>query len=141
MTVEKIPVSVAQARSYSPLTLAFLGDGVYEIFVRERIVLKGSMSVSALHTSAVKMVRASFQARAVEFLNEKNFLSEEEYDIIRRGRNATGNSVPKSSNPAEYRKATGLEALFGYLYLIGNNDRMREIFQMICEMESAEENL
>lgn len=132
MSGEKIPISVAKARSYSPLTLAFLGDGVYEVYVREHIVLEGSMSVSNLHTKAVKMVRASFQAMIVENFSKENIFTEEEADIIRRGRNASGNSVPKSSNPAEYRKATGLEALFGYLYLIGNNNRMRELFELIC---------
>jgi len=133
-TQKEYPVTVAQARSYSPLTLAFLGDGVYEVYVREHIVLVGSMNADELHKRAVSMVRASFQAKAVDYLSDNNLLFEEEIDVIRRGRNATKNSVPKSSNPAEYRKATGLEALFGYLYLINNEARMRELFEHICNI-------
>ncbi|MCL2637589.1 MAG: ribonuclease III [Oscillospiraceae bacterium] len=117
-----------QARNYSPLTLAFLGDGYYELLVRQKITLEHNMSAHKLHLAAVKKVRASFQAKAFEKISE--LLTEEETEIFRRGRNANG-TVPRSANPAEYRKATGLEALFGWLLLIGENKRAEELFEVI----------
>lgn len=114
---------------YSPLTLAFLGDAVYEQLVRERLVLSANMPVGRLHKEAVAKVRAAYQSAAVDVIS--SILTDDEAAIIKRGRNATGNTVPKSSNPAEYRRATSLETLFGYLYLIGNNGRLNEIFDYI----------
>ncbi|HOV40707.1 MAG TPA: ribonuclease III domain-containing protein [Oscillospiraceae bacterium] len=110
-----------------------MGDAVYEQFVRERIVLSANMPVGRLHSEAVKKVRAAFQARAAEKILP--LLSEEELDIFKRGRNANGNAVPKSSNPAEYRRATGLECLFGYLHLCGERQRLCELFDLIWEIE------
>jgi len=117
------------ANQYSPLTLAFLGDSVYEQLVRERLVLTANMPVKKLHAEAVERVRASYQSNAAERLLP--VLTEEETAVFRRGRNATGNTVPKSSDPAEYRRATGLEALFGYLRLTENYERIRELFDLI----------
>lgn len=118
-----------QAAAYSPNVLAFYGDCVYEQLVRRSIVLKGNTNASRLHGMAVEQVRASYQARAVEVI--KDMLTEKESDILRRGRNAGGISVPKSSNPSEYRRATALEALFGYLSLCGQNDRIEQLFSVI----------
>ena len=123
-TIEK-----KEANQYSPLTLAFLGDAVYEQLVRERLVLTANMPVKKLHSAAVERVRASFQSRAVEEILP--LLDEDELAVFKRGRNATGNTVPKSSDPVEYRRATGLEALFGYLFLLGNSERMVELFDKI----------
>lgn len=114
---------------YSPLTLAFLGDAVYEQLVRERLVLTANMPVGNLHKEAVSRVRAAYQSAAVDVIT--TMLTEDETAILKRGRNACGNTVPKSSNPVEYRRATSLETLFGYLYLLGNNDRIMEIFNCI----------
>ncbi|MCL2697699.1 MAG: ribonuclease III [Oscillospiraceae bacterium] len=122
------PLKKAQARAYSPLTLAFLGDSYYELMVRQRITLEHNMSANKLHLAAVKKVRASFQAAACEKIAE--LLTEEETEILKRGRNA-GGAVPRSSNPAEYRKATGLEALLGWLLLIGETKRAEELFEVI----------
>ena len=91
------------------------------------------MPVGKLHSLAVKRVCASYQSRAVDVIS--SFLTEEEQTILKRGRNATGNTVPKSSNPVEYRRATALECLFGYLYLKGEKLRIEEIFDMIWSME------
>lgn len=118
-----------QINSYSPLCLAFMGDVVYEKMVRERLMLIGNMPVSKLHNLSVKKVRAEFQAKAVEIV--KPLLSEEELDILRRGRNASGISVPKHSTVAEYRAATSLECLFGYLHLSGQDKRAEELFEVI----------
>lgn len=122
--------------AYSPLTLAFLGDSVYEQRVRERLVLQANMPVGKLHRAAVERVRASYQSRAVEVLLP--LLTEEELSILKRGRNATANTVPKSSNPIEYRRATGLECLFGYLYLKGEEERLDTLFDTIWSIEAEE---
>lgn len=87
------------------------------------------MPVKNLHKEAVERVRAAYQSKAVDVIMP--YLTEDETAIYKRGRNATGNTVPKSSNPVEYRRATALEALFGYLHLIGNHDRMVELFDII----------
>ncbi len=113
------------------LSLAFIGDAVYEIFVREHLLEKGSLQVGKLHKMAVEFVRASFQARAFDFL--ENVVTEEEKGILHRGRNASATHIPKGANAIEYRKATGVEALFGWLYLEGKSERAREIFGMILK--------
>ncbi len=126
---EVLTIDKKDANQYSPLTLAFLGDAVYERLVRERLVLTANMPVKKLHAEAVERVRASYQSKAVEIIMP--LLNEEEETILKRGRNATGNTVPKSSNPVEYRRATALEALFGYLQLTENYKRMVELFDII----------
>ena len=102
---------------------------MYEQLVRERLVLTTNMPVKKLHAAAVEKVRASYQSKAVDVILPE--LSEEELSILKRGRNATGNTVPKSSDPVEYRRATALETLFGYLYLTENHKRMVELFDII----------
>ena len=118
------------ARLLSPAALAFYGDSVYETLVRRFIVEKGNRPSRELHKMSVEMARASFQAAAFDRLLPE--LGEEEADILRRGRNTTGITAPKSSNPAEYHKATAVEALFGYLSLIGEEKRLHELFGHIC---------
>lgn len=113
------------------LSLAFIGDAVYEILVREHILECGSHQVGKLHKMAVEMVRASFQAAVFDFL-EPN-VTEEEKTILHRGRNASATHIPKGANAIEYRKATGVESLFGWLYLEGKNERIKEIFGLIIE--------
>ncbi len=122
----------AQARALGGLTLAFFGDSVYEVLVRETIVKGGTLPVNTLHKKAVEKVNAGFQSKAFDVIEP--MLSEEELEIFKRGRNATGNNVPRSSNSKDYRRATGFEALFGYLYLIGENDRMNELFEAIMNI-------
>ena len=122
------------ALQYSPLTLAFLGDSVYEQLVRERLVLTANMPVGKLHRLAVERVRANYQARAYEEILP--ILDETEESILKRGRNVTGNTVPKSSNPVEYRKATAIECLFGFLHLTENKSRIDELFEIIWNIES-----
>ena len=120
-----------EAAGYSPNVLAFYGDSVYEVRVRRRVVLDGNTNAGRLHDLSVEQVRAKYQAAAVSVIEP--MLTEREADILRRGRNAGGISVPKSSKPSEYRRATALEALFGYLSLIGQHDRLEELFGAICE--------
>ena len=110
----------------SPLALAFVGDGVYSLFVRERLLAKANRPVGDLHRLAVEAVRAEAQSAAVERLLP--VLTEEELAVFKRGRNAL-----TARTGAEYHRATGLESLFGYLYLDGRTDRLRELFALCME--------
>ena len=124
-------ISEKEARGYSPNVLAFYGDSVYEVLVRERVVTNHQTNAGRLHDMAVERVRASYQSEAVNVIEP--MLTESEADILRRGRNAGGISVPKSAKPSEYRRATALEALFGYLSLTGQKERIETLFNAICE--------
>ena len=103
------------------------------MLVRRLIVIEGSRPSNELHRLAVEKVRASFQSAAYEKLLP--ILTEEETDILKRGRNATGLNPPKSSNPRDYHRATAVEVLFGYLDLIGEKERIEELFEVICREE------
>lgn len=117
-------------RTFSPLTLAFIGDGVYELLVREYIVRKGNCPVKKLNSAKVDMVRCEFQAWAVSEILKPVF-TEEENDVYMRGRNAHVGHVPKNSSVADYHAATAFEAVFGYLYLKKDNDRINQLFNLI----------
>jgi ribonuclease-3 family protein len=114
---------------YSPGALAYLGDAVYEELVRERLCREANRPPRILHKMGMEKVRASYQAAAIAKITP--MLTESEIDIVRRGRNAGGANVPKSSNPAEYAAATSLETLFGYLKMQNENSRIQEIFDLI----------
>lgn len=120
-------------KSYSPLTLAFIGDGVFELFVRERLVLQGNCPVKELHKHAVAQVQAAAQAMVVPKLEP--ILSEEEIGVLKRGRNAHVGHVPKNASVADYHAATALESLFGYLYLKGDLERLQKLFGEICKIQ------
>ena len=115
----------------SPLTLAFVGDAVFDLFVRERLVCLANRPVNRLHSLAVSLVKASSQARAAKKLSEK--LSEKELSVLKRGRNAHTNHKAKNASESDYHYATGLEALFGFLYLSGESDRLRELFELTLD--------
>lgn len=114
----------------SPLTLAFVGDGVYGLMVREHLACEANRPVGTLHKASVDWVRAEAQSAALERMLP--LLTDEEAGVYRRGRNAH-----TSRNSPEYHRATGLEALFGYLYLSGKTDRLRELFA-VAMAEDAE---
>lgn len=120
-----------EAQGYSPNVLAFFGDSVYEVMVRRLVVTTHQTNAGRMHDMAVERVRASYQSEAVNVLEP--LLTEREADILRRGRNAGGISVPKSAKPSEYRRATGFEALFGYLALTGQQERLEYLFGAICK--------
>ena len=128
ITPEKSDVDI---RERSPLALAFLGDGVLELLVRNRLVAVGRMSPGAMHTQAVRMVSAHGQSAALETLQPH--LTEKENEIVRRGRNANKASVSKHATVQEYRASTGLEALFGWLYLQNEQERIEELFDYIWQ--------
>lgn len=116
-------------RMYSPLTLAYIGDSIFEICVRTKIVKSGNTQPKNLHNQAKKIVNANSQS--IMYKNIIDILSEEELSILKRGRNANVNSFPKNSSISDYKNATGLEALFGYLYLTGKYNRILQLFD-IC---------
>ncbi|MEG1874590.1 MAG: ribonuclease III domain-containing protein [Angelakisella sp.] len=113
----------------SPLNLAFVGDGVYELLVRQHLAARGSMPMGRLHSKTVAMVCAEAQSRAAEVLLP--LLTEEEEGFFKRGRNASSAGVPRHSDPAQYRRATGVETLFGWLYLVNRTERIDELFAAI----------
>ena len=114
--------------------LAYIGDAVFEVFVRRRLLTEGLTRSKDLNRASLSFVRATAQSDAAERVLP--FLSDEETEIFKRGRNASGLSVPKSADAASYRRATGLEALFGWLYLRGQNERAQELFDKAFETES-----
>ncbi|MBQ7667905.1 MAG: Mini-ribonuclease 3 [Clostridia bacterium] len=113
----------------SPLVLAYIGDAVFEVFVRTKVVNDGYIKTSKLHTLATGFVKAKAQADALDRIYEN--LTHEEQEIIRRGRNADSKTIPKNASVADYKKATALEALIGYLFLLKNDDRLNEVIDMI----------
>ena len=115
----------------SPLTLAFVGDSVYDLLVRQHLVSLANRPVKELNKMKVTLVNCRSQAQAMSA--SMDVLSEEELDIFKRGRNVKVNSASKHSSLADYHCATGLEALFGYLYLSGKTDRIKELFMMILQ--------
>jgi len=121
-----------------PLTLAYIGDAVYELRVRNYLVLKGITKVNVIHRQAVKFVNASTQSKLVAKLDL--FLTAEEFAVLKRGRNAKSGRQPKNSDMIEYRRATGLEALIGYLFLSGKQDRLDDIFDILIQMVEAHEH-
>lgn len=118
-------------RTYNPLSLAFIGDSIYETLVRTIVVEKGNKSVNAMAKEKNTLVNATKQSEIGEFL--KDYYSEEEADIYRRGKNAKTANHSKSASYNDYHKATGLEAVFGYLYLTGRIDRCVELLKIALE--------
>ena len=116
-------------KQMNPLTLAFVGDVVFELLVRQQLVQNGDRPVGQLHNLAVAQVKASAQAQAYHLLEP--LLDEEELSILKRGRNSHSVHPPKNAHPQDYRKATGVEALFGYLYLKGRTARCEELFALL----------
>lgn len=109
------------------LTLAYLGDAVYELHVRKHLIHTGQVQPHELHQKAVKFVSAKAQAAIIHYLLDSKKLTTEEEAVVRRGRNAKSPSVPKHTSVQEYRYSTGFEALIGYHYLLKNDTRLNEL--------------
>ncbi|MFD1021184.1 Mini-ribonuclease 3 [Thalassobacillus hwangdonensis] len=109
------------------LALAYMGDSVYELHVRHHLLKRGSVKPNELHQSAITFVSANSQSSVVQAWLNKEMLSEEEQGVVRRGRNAKSGSVPKSTDVQTYRYSTAFEALIGYHYLLGNEERLDEL--------------
>lgn len=120
------------AESYSPLNLAYLGDAVFELLVRSKLIAEGNRPVNKLNKQATSYVKASAQAEAYHKLEDK--LSDEELAVLKRGRNAKTFTHAKNATISDYRHATGVEALFGYLYLKGRNGRIVELFELCSDV-------
>ena len=136
INMEREYLSEREANAYSPLSLAFLGDSVYDTLVREYLLRKANMPVAKLHSAKIRLVCAEFQSDAYDVLSEN--LTEHELSVLKRGRNATGNTVPKHANAAQYRRATAIECLFGYLYITGQNERISQLFEVMIPEGAAE---
>lgn len=128
-------MTASQVKEISSLGLAHMGDGVYELLCRAYLCDNGGKKVHNLHKNAIKLVNASQQAKMAERLLP--VLTEEEQAFFRRGKNAHTHAAPKSATPQEYAKATGLEALFGALYLMGRTERLNELFHLGMEEENG----
>ena len=124
-----------EIRAISSIGLAHLGDSVFEVMVRSWLCLQGKAKVKDLHRATVKYVAAPAQAERFERI--ESILTEQEHDVFRRGRNTAPHSVPKAATRGQYQTATGLEALFGWLYLQGQTDRLNELFEIMMADETA----
>lgn len=131
--VLEIEYNGASPRELSPLVLAYIGDAVYEILARTRVVSLGNSPVNKMNAKAKKIVNAKSQCDA--YFRIANMLTEDEAAVFRRGRNANSYTHPKNMDINDYRHATGLEALFGYLYLSGENERITELFELVYPLE------
>lgn len=127
-------------RNINVITLAYLGDAIYEVYIRKHLIEKGIALVDDLQKEAVKYVSAKNQSRILKWLEDKNIFKEEEIDIIKRGRNYKRGSHPKNTDIITYKNSTGFEALIGYLYLEKENDRIDELMKLILE-EFYEKNI
>ena len=120
-----------QIRMMNPLVLAYIGDTIYDLIVRTYLIMTNTVTVNSLHHQAINFVSAGAQAHTLDDIFEK--LTDEEKNIIRRGRNAKSGTVPKNADIGEYRYATGFEALLGYLFLMERQDRLIEIGEWIIK--------
>ena len=120
--------------SLSSLGLAHLGDSVFEVMVRSWLILQGKAKAKDLHRATVQYVAAPAQAKLLQHILP--LLTQEEEDVFRRGRNTAPHSIPKAASRGDYQAATGLEALFGWLYLQGRTERLNELFHAMMDRES-----
>ena len=127
----KMNMDKQQINAISNLGLAHIGDGVFELLCRSYLCAKGGKTVGNLHRDTINMVKATSQAKFIDKLLPH--LTEEELAYYRRGKNSHVHAVPKSASPAEYAKATGLEALFGALYLSGQTGRLNDLFHIMMD--------
>ena len=119
--------SIEEVKLMQPLVWAYVGDCVYELFIRTKLVNESKMNAHKLHVEAIKYVKAKAQAELLNKIYDE--LTEEEQNIVRRGRNAENHHLPKNANLADYTYATAFEALIGYLYLSKQDERLKEILE------------
>ena len=121
----------AEINSFSPLSLAYIGDAVYEVYIRSHVMNNGNMQVNKFHREATRYVSANAQSNIIHRIME--FLTEEEISVFKRGRNAHSYTSAKNADIVAYRHATGFEALIGYLFILKQFDRINEIVKMSIE--------
>jgi ribonuclease-3 family protein len=128
-------LSPSDVKMLNPLVLAYVGDSVYDTFVRTLLVSGGHGQVAKLHKMSIEFVKAKAQAGILGEINE--LLTPEEQDIVRRGRNTKSATIPKNADILDYRYATGFEALIGFLYLTGQIDRLMEIVRLVIDVKGG----
>ena len=128
---EQFNIKAQDIRTYSPLTLAYIGDAIFDVIIRSILVNKGNTAVNKLHTRASSIVKAPTQAKIVTAVMDE--LTEDEKDIYRRGRNSKPHTKAKNATTMDYLEATGFEAVLGYLYLTGDMDRVCELVNLGIE--------
>lgn len=128
---EKLKLKNIDIRTYSPLSLAYIGDGVYELIIRTIIVNHGNCQVNKMHQKSSSLVKASAQAELIHLIMEE--LTAEELSVYKRGRNAKSATSAKNATITDYRTATGMEALIGYLYLTENTKRLIDLVELGLE--------
>ena len=117
-----------EAKEFSPLVLAYIGDAVYELIVRSMLVSMGNRPVNKLNKDATSLVKAGAQSEIIKLISDK--LSEEEYTVFKRGRNSSPHTMAKNASMSDYKYATGFEALIGFLYLDNRCDRALELVKL-----------
>ena len=120
-----LKLEAVDPRTYSPLVLAYIGDAVYELLIRTKVINHGSMQVNKMHKKSASLVKAETQANIIKAIQDD--LTEEELAVYKRGRNANSATMAKHATMSDYRRATGFEALMGYLYLTGRTERILEL--------------
>ena len=133
---EKFDIEPQDIRTYSPLTLAYIGDAIFDVVIRSILVNKGNTAVNKLHKRASDIVKAGTQSAFIKALMDD--LTEEEADIYRRGRNSKPHTKAKNATTMDYLDATGFEAVIGYLYLTDNMDRACELISLGIERLSLD---
>ena len=128
---ESFSINEADIKTYSPLTLAYIGDAIFDLIIRTAIVSNGNTNANNLHKSASSIVKAGTQSEMIEKMIPH--LTEEEAGVYKRGRNAKSHTAAKNASIGDYRRATGLEALIGYLYLQDKMDRIMELVKIGLE--------
>ena len=125
-------------REYSPLALAYIGDTVYDLFIRTKVITKGNRHVTEMHKESVSFVKAHSQSVSAYALESE--LTEDELRVLKWGRNAKSNTTPKNADVTEYRMATGFETLVGYLYLSGEDERLSYLLEIAYNAVINEKN-
>ena len=129
------PENVSEVNTMSPLTWAYIGDSVYELYIRQHLINTTKLKPHKLHIEAIKYVKAGAQAKILEKINQD--LTEAEQEIVKRGRNAENHHLPKNATVQEYMYSTGFEALIGYLYLTKQDERLKEILELCAEEKKS----
>jgi ribonuclease-3 family protein len=132
----ELPVKPGDIGTYSPLALAYVGDAVYELYVRTLLLGRGNAPVHKLHRQSVEYVKAKAQSDVIHKLMEH--LDPAEQDVVRRGRNAKSGTIPKNADIADYKYATGFETLLGYLYIRQDFDRLLEVLKIAAEQSETD---
>ncbi|MEN6314186.1 MAG: ribonuclease III domain-containing protein [Clostridiaceae bacterium] len=136
---ENSPVSRGDLNAYSPLVLAYVGDAVHELYIRTLLLSQGNAPVHKLHKRSIAYVKAKAQSDTIHRMME--MLTQEEQDVVRRGRNAKSGTIPKNADVTDYKYATGFETLLGYLYIKGDYGRLLELLKSSTEQAEKDTDL